>query len=314
MKTANFKLKSIPILAILNLLCFSFQVFSDTKHKYSFLASDTGKIVLRGIEVKEHKIVIRINSGGCTDKSSIKALVNKTTGLVDKDVNHYTITFVREKPDYCKAFLPDGATIEYDLKKDFGIKTEVPYTVTVENPVYPFLREEPHFIIFPKEEKPIAIDEKLKLKENLLKTTIKAIEMEISRYQSSQHSDKEEKLKFLREELTKYQNKRPENYRLDSLSNKESSLSIKHRVLESPLVKEELVKVEKPLKLGEILEVVGMTKSGPFYHVAGINPEVEEILVKEGGLFKVKLYLVYKREYFGFIPNFYVYVAEAVKK
>jgi hypothetical protein len=52
-----------------------------------------------------------------------------------------------------------------------------------------------------------------------------------------------------------------------------------------------------------------MTKSGPFYHIAGIKGDDYSVL-KVGKRYRVEIYLLYKREYFGFIPNYYVYIAE----
>ncbi len=70
--------------------------------------------------------------------------------------------------------------------------------------------------------------------------------------------------------------------------------------------------IEEPLKIGSILKLTTMTKSGPFYHIAGINENVAKELKQ--GRYSMKLYLVYKREYFGFIPNYYVYIAEVEKQ
>ncbi|ACD67025.1 hypothetical protein SYO3AOP1_1423 [Sulfurihydrogenibium sp. YO3AOP1] len=52
-----------------------------------------------------------------------------------------------------------------------------------------------------------------------------------------------------------------------------------------------------------------MTRSGPFYHVAGIRKDILEKM-KVGKTYKASLCLVYKREYFGFIPDYYVYLAD----
>ncbi|MFN3977902.1 hypothetical protein [Sulfurihydrogenibium azorense] len=318
MKTNKFKFSGILLFFVVVIsFCFPSFVFSDTIREYSFLPSDPGKLILRSMEIKEHKILIRTNSNGCTDKSSIKISINKITGLVEKNINHYKITFIREKPDYCKAIVKDGTTIEYDIKKDLEIKTELPYTITVENPVYPFLPDEACSKILPisfEKENSTITDKEFIIKENLLNATIKAIEFEILRYQSFQYNNSEQRLKYLREELLKYKNKKPKDYKLDFSNNEKITASFKFGVIEPPIIKEETIKLEKLIKIGDILEVVGATKSGPFYHVAGISSEVEETLNKDQGVFKAKLYLVYKREYFGFIPNFYVYVAEIIKK
>jgi hypothetical protein len=78
---------------------------------------------------------------------------NRKKYKVDNQIPHYEVIFERVEPDYCKAILKEGVKIEYDLK-DFGIVTGFPYTLSVKNPVYPLLVDEPYFHFFPKEEKP----------------------------------------------------------------------------------------------------------------------------------------------------------------
>jgi len=67
--------------------------------------------------------------------------------------------------------------------------------------------------------------------------------------------------------------------------------------------------VDKIISIGDILNVKGMTRSGPFYHVAGIRKDILK-KVKVGKINRASLCLVYKREYFGFIPDYYVYLAD----
>ncbi|HBT98755.1 MAG TPA: hypothetical protein DEA57_04690, partial [Sulfurihydrogenibium sp.] len=118
---------------------------SDIKSlKYSFSPTEEGILVLRSLNIEDHKIKIKVNANGCTDKNSIKAVVKKSS-RIDSRVPDYKITFIREKPDNCKAFIPDGAVIEYDLKRDFNI--QMPYTLKIENPVMPFTKDDPYFTI-----------------------------------------------------------------------------------------------------------------------------------------------------------------------
>jgi len=51
----------------------------------------------------------------------------------------------------------------------------------------------------------------------------------------------------------------------------------------------------------------GASKSGPFYHLSGITGGDYGIL-KPGKKHRLQLCLVYRREYFGLIGDFYVYV------
>ncbi len=72
--------------------------------------------------------------------------------------------------------------------------------------------------------------------------------------------------------------------------------------------REAVVTATAPCGDGSLLEVEGTSKSGPFFHLAGIvggNPGI----LKPGRSYRVTLYLVYRREYFGFIGDYYVYVS-----
>jgi hypothetical protein len=60
---------------------------------------------------------------------------------------------------------------------------------------------------------------------------------------------------------------------------------------------------------GSLLEVEGTSKSGPFFHLAGIRGGDPGVL-EPGKRWQVTLYLVYRREYFGFIGDYYVYVTD----
>ncbi len=56
-----------------------------------------------------------------------------------------------------------------------------------------------------------------------------------------------------------------------------------------------------------------MTRSGPFYHLAGSRQDLLEEL-KPGQTYEVILLLIFKREYFGLIPDYYVYLAGLKEK
>lgn len=277
---------------------------SDIKPKYSFLSQDTGLIILRALDLKEHKLLVRVNSNGCTDKNSIKVNVDKIEGAKGS-FPHYELTLIREIADQCKALLPEGEVIEYDLKSDLNINTKLPYTISVKNPVYPLLPDEPFFTFYKIKEntpKP-AEDLELSLKKALISSTVKAIELEIKRYENSKDPNKNSKIEHLKKELERFKVLSPDIYVLNEA---ESTLSLTFGPLMPPIKKEVELILNGPIEIGSTLHVVGMSKSGPFYHVAGIN---ENLLKKPlNGRFKARLYLIYKREYFGFIPNYYVYI------
>ncbi|WP_022854952.1 hypothetical protein [Thermodesulfobacterium thermophilum] len=289
-------------------------VNSDIKMKpeYSFLATDTGILVLRAVEVKEHKIAITVNTKGCTDKNSVKAEVNRIY-KIDNQVPTYQIVFKRTEPDNCKALLPEGTVLVYDLQKEFGF--QMPYTVEIKNLVIPMVRDEPFFIFsnLYQHTGPINISIKVDLgtellKKRLIDATIRAIKMEIKRYKASQHPDKQQKIAYLENELKRFENMGTTDYKLthDGQSSSNPIEVSKFGPLMPPVEREVEVVVTKPYDYGSVLEVVGMTKSGPFYHIAGI--EGDDLSILQSGKYKLKLYLVYKREYFGPIGNYYVYV------
>jgi len=91
---------------------------------------------------------LRDNAPPPVKKPAIYLYPEKTEQIevtLNPKVPDYEITFIREKEDFCKAFLPRGVIIEYDLAKDFNIK--MPYTLKTNNPVIPFIKGEPYFII-----------------------------------------------------------------------------------------------------------------------------------------------------------------------
>ncbi len=281
----------------------------ETERNFSFLATDLGEIVLREINIKEHKLYVRVSSKGCTDKSTLKAEVINSPKRVDKNIPHYEITFLRIVPDYCKASFPEGVIVEYDLRKDFGINTKLPYTLSIKNLIYPLLPNEPYFEFFPKTEEPLPVNT---LKEDLIKATIKAIEMEIKRYEKSNYSDKKEKISYLQGEFKRFKEMSPDRYEIEGKKEDEPFLNFnKFGPLMPPIEKEIEIIVTEPLKVGDLLHSKGMTKSGPFYHLAGISDKIAKAIEK--GTYKVKIYLIYKREYFGFIPNYYVFLSDLAK-
>ncbi len=79
-----------------------------------------------------------------------------------------------------------------------------------------------------------------------------------------------------------------------------------------PMVPAELsevaVTVDTPYGVGSLLAVEGTSRSGPFFHLAGIRG-ADAAILKPGKRYRLTVYLVYRREYFGFIGDYYVYVS-----
>jgi len=76
----------------------------------------------------QNRFLIRVASGGCTDKTSFKVDVKKEENGSKKP--HYSLTVIRITPDACKALLFEGALVLFDLEKDLGLKGDFTYTVT----------------------------------------------------------------------------------------------------------------------------------------------------------------------------------------
>ncbi len=158
-----------------------------------------------------------------------------------------------------------------------------------------------------------------KLKKDLIESTIFAVKNEIERYKSTYHSDKDYKIKLLEQELYDITKMDIDSYPLVNYRNMDDNVIDNlgnFGILMPPIQKELEIFIDKPLKLGDLLKVKNMTRSGPFYYLAGINKKYNENYfnnLKEG-FYKVKAFFVYKREYFSFIPNYYVYIYKIIEK
>jgi hypothetical protein len=73
-------------------------------------------------------------------------------------------------------------------------------------------------------------------------------------------------------------------------------------------LREAVVTVDAPYDVGSLLAVEGTSRSGPFFHLTGVLGGDAAVL-KPGQRYRLTMYLVYRREYFGFIGDYYVYVS-----
>lgn len=136
--------------------------------------------------------------------------------------------------------------------------------------------------------------------------------MEIKRYEKSSRSDKEKKINYLKGELKKFKEMKPDSYELEGKHEDEPLIDFnKFGPLMPPIKRTIEVHITEPLKVGDLLSYKGMTKYGPLYHLVGINHKIAEGLGV--GIYKATIYLVYKREYFGFINDYYVYLLDMEK-
>ena len=93
-----------------------------------------GEAVLGSLTVKDGAVVVNVASGGCTDTNSFKVHVVRSEGT-EGGIPHYVLTFERIAVDACKAFLPEGVDLVFDLEKDLGLSGR--YTLSVANRVRP---------------------------------------------------------------------------------------------------------------------------------------------------------------------------------
>jgi hypothetical protein len=84
-----------------------------------------GEEVLLEALLGSRQLMVRVATGGCTDKDSFKPEVYKMPGTS----LHYVLTLNRIKPDNCKALFPDGTPVLFDLEKDFGLSGVFSYSL-----------------------------------------------------------------------------------------------------------------------------------------------------------------------------------------
>lgn len=279
----------------------------EEPNEFSFLPTEVGKAVLREATVSNHTLQIRVNSNGCTTKESIQPYVQEKMDA--SGIRHYEVTFVRVSPDYCRAYIPEGVLLEYNAVKDLKIDKKYPYFISLRNPIYPMMTNEPYFILSAVK---YTIDYRdSTLRKELLEATKSAIQMEIKRYKDSHLSDKQAKIDSLQVLLKRYNQMSPQDYPLPTSedTSTEGILGQRYGPIMPPLIEEVEILPDqlKEVQQGRILPIRGMTKSGPFYHIAGVHKDISASKCRD--ICKLRIYIIYKREYFGFIRNYYVYVA-----
>lgn len=142
-----------------------------------------------------------------------------------------------------------------------------------------------------------------KLKAACIQATIRAIGMEIKNYERKLDAAQngpgaaanipgfKKRITELKTELKKYQALDPAKYTL-------------------PEKKTVTLFVKEPFQDDAMLELEDMTRSGPFYHLAGIRGDDYQAL-ENGQKYVVTVYLVYKRDYvLPLAASFYVYISD----
>ena len=260
--------------------------------KISGSPRELGLAVLRDVSIRDGKLTFLVDSNGCTDAGSFRVRASRQEGPAPKAA-HYQLTIERVRSDECKAMVWEGVEIALDLRKDLGLKGA--YTASVENPVL----------------------------SHLLAATRKAIALELDAARQKLKSAEEgtgpkenaerfrQKIRDLEAEQASFAGRQSEQYPTPVEKPYDPA-----SVLESPagsgpvlppVIREAAVRLEAPCAEGDLLPVEGSSKSGPFYHLAGIAGG-DYGLLKPGKKLRLQLCLVYRREYFGLIGDWFVYV------
>ncbi len=263
--------------------------------KVSRSPRELGTAVLRELAIQDGKLRFRVDSGGCTDAASFKVRVDRLDGVAPNKA-HYQLTVERVRIDECKAMLWEGVEIQLDLRKDLGLKGK--YTVSAANPVLSHLLA--------------AAIRAVELESEATKQKLEAAEQGTGPKENAERF--RQKLRDLEAERAKLAGMKPEEYPapLEKPADPASILedSSGFGPVLPPVIREVAVTVEGPLAEGALLPADGASKSGPFYHLAGIAGG-DYGLLKPGKKYNLQLCLVYRREYFGFIGDYFVYVLAA---
>jgi len=164
------------------------------------------------------------------------------------------------------------------------------------------------------------------LRESLRQSTIAAIGLEIDAYAKKLQAAEagtgpaenvakfRERIDALEAERVRFERMSASEYSDPVAPAPDTASVFDEATLWGPMVPAELrqavVDVTGPYDVGSQLEVEGTSRSGPFFHLAGVVGGDAAIL-KPGKRYRIVMYLVFRREYFGFIGDYYVYVASA---
>jgi hypothetical protein len=168
-------------------------------------------------------------------------------------------------------------------------------------------------------------DDRTELAKALLAATVRAVDLEVEGYRArlraaesgtGQQDNAErfrQRIAALEAERAKLGRMKPEEYP-EPLRPQADGGSILEPdggfgVVLPPVLREVTATIDQPAADGALLSVNGTSRSGPFYHLAGIKGGDYGVL-KRAKQYRLTLCLVYRREYFGFIGDYYVFVAD----
>jgi hypothetical protein len=168
-------------------------------------------------------------------------------------------------------------------------------------------------------------DDRVDLAKALITATVRAIDLEIDGYRTRLRAAEtgtgprdnverfKQRLTALEAEREKLSRTKPEEYPEPAGPQGDAGsvleLAAGFGPVLPPVLREVTVTIEQPCADGMLLSVKGTSRSGPFYHLAGIKGS-DYAALKQGKQYRLTLCLVYRREYFGLIGDYYVYVAD----
>lgn len=301
------------LVSLLALLCIAFPAAAQST-ALSHDPREIGLVTLSELSVRDGKLIFRTASNGLTEAGSFAVRVRREAGTVP-GVTAYRVAIERVKKDDGKMLLLDGVQIELDLAKDLRISGAC--SLSFDNPISP---------------KPAmspagggAAGADIELQRSLRDSVIRAIGMEMdacaSRLKaansgtgsSGNAAALREKIADLQAEKARFEGMDPRDYPLPAASAPDSGSVLEQATGSGPVLppRQRVISatVDSPCSDGTLLAGTGASRSGPFYHLAGIGGG-DYGLLQVGKSYTLTVYAVYRREYFSTIGDFYVFVGQ----
>ena len=301
------------VLVLLAALCSALPGLADAP-RISHGPRELGRVILWEVAVRDGQLVFRTDSNGCTRKGSFRVNVARDAG-VSAGMPNFRLSIERIAADECKAIEWDGVKVAFDLAKDLGLTGS--YTVSIDNPI-----QQKGVGAGAAEPSRTGAD----LRPALLEATRRAFQMEIdtcrARLMAAEGGTGSNdnvgrfrgQLAALERDKAKFDLMKPEDYpapaaRAADIGGVFDKAAAAGPVLPPVSILESGTFAGTPRE-GAQISAERATRSGPFYHLAGIAGGNYEAVEKDRE-YRFDLFLVYKRDYFAFIPDYYVYVEAA---
>ena len=273
---------------------------------------ETGPALLREIAIRDGRLHFRVDSNGCTDRDSFRFDVARESGAGSAPAAPaapdapaapaaWRLTIIRLRPDECKAFIPDGVLVDVDLAADLGIRDWRAVSVAnqvlagghaLQHELFQACRRAFDMEVRGYQERVAAAESGTGSREN------------IAAFREKLRQARQGRASFLQTQPAQYPSPVPEKPGSATVFDEQTPFGL----LLPPVTRRVESAVDRPLGEGSLLTAAGGTRSGPFYHLAGIVGGDYAIL-REGRRYVIDLCLVYRREYIGFMQDHYVYIS-----